>query len=67
VCARLNLSGSTCVVSTDRAYSGQGTSSGGFVCHKGKTPAAIFTPNTFAARETDPYTIAQIKQFFGLQ
>lgn len=65
--ARLGLAGATCIVSTDRAYSGSGTSSGGFVCHKGSGAAAIFSPSTFAARETDPYTVAQIKAFFGLK
>ena len=66
--AALKLAGFTCSKMTDQGYSGQGTSSGGFLCHKGADPAAsIFGPSTFTARETNPYTIAQIKAFFGIK
>jgi len=68
--ARLDpgLAGYTCVKAIDRAWSGSGQSSGGFVCQKGSgLPASVFAPGTFAARETSPYTIAQIKAFFHIQ
>ena len=66
--APLKLAGATCLKMTDRAYSGQGTSSGGFMCHRGSgAPTNIFGPSTFAARETAPYTVAQIKAFFGIK
>jgi hypothetical protein len=65
--ARLSLKGYTCSKLIDTGYSGTGTSSGGVLCHQGSTPAAsIFAPSTFAVRETAPYTVAQIKAFFGL-
>src|SRR5262249_24955202 len=65
--ARIALSGYTCLKMTDRSYSGSGTSSGGFLCHRGSTPAlTIFGPATFTARETAPYSVAQIKAFFGI-
>ena len=66
--AALKLAGATCLKMTDKAYSGQGTSSGGFLCHKGTgPPTSVFGPATFAARETNPYTVAQIKAFFGIK
>ena len=66
--ASLTLAGASCIKMTDRGYSGQGTSSGGFMCHKGSSPpTSIFGQNTFAARETNPYTVAQIKAFFGIK
>ena len=52
----------------DSAYSGAGQSSGGFLCHVGAgPPTSVFGASTFAARETNPYSIAQIKQFFGIK
>lgn len=66
--ARLQLAGAVCVKMIDAAYSGQGQSSGGFMCHRGSSPpTSVFGQNTFAARETNPYTIAQIKAFFGIK
>jgi hypothetical protein len=66
--ARIALPGYTCLKMTDRSYSGSGTSSGGFLCHRGSTPAmTIFGPSTFTARETAPYSVAQIKAFFGIK
>jgi len=66
--ARLPLAGYTCSKMADSAYSGSGRSSGGFVCHRGPGPAAsVFGPNTFTARGTAPYTVAQIKAFFGIR
>jgi hypothetical protein len=65
---RLTLPGYTCLKMTDGAYSGSGTSSGGFLCHRGSTPAtSVFGQGTFTARETAPYTVAQIKAFFGIK
>jgi hypothetical protein len=65
---RLQLAGAVCVKMIDAAYAGHGQSSGGFMCHRGSAPPiSIFGPNTFAARETNPYTIAQIKAFFGIK
>ena len=66
--APLKLAGANCVKMTDRGYTGQGTASGGFMCHKGSgPPSSIFGQKTFAARETSPYTVAQIKAFFGIR
>jgi hypothetical protein len=66
--APLKLAGWSCVKMTDRGYSGAGTASGGLMCHKGSSPpTSVFGQNTFAARETNPYTIAQIKAFFGIR
>jgi hypothetical protein len=66
--AALSLPGYTCVKMTDRGYGGTGLSSGGLLCHKGAGAASfVFGPNTFTARETAPYTIAQIKAFFGIK
>lgn len=66
--APLKLAGATCLKMTDQGYSGQGTSSGGFLCHKGQgPPTSVFGPATFTARETNPYTVAQIKAFFGIK
>jgi hypothetical protein len=65
--ARLSATGYACVKLTDTGYSGTGTTSGGFLCHRGSAPAtSVFAPGTFAVRETNPYSIAQIKAFFGL-
>jgi hypothetical protein len=64
----LRLTGATCLKMTDGGYSGTGTSSGGFVCHRGAgAPTSVFGARTFAARETNPYTIPQIKAFFGIK
>jgi hypothetical protein len=66
--ARVALTGYTCLKMTDQGYSGSGTSSGGFLCHKGSTAAtSVFGPATFTARETAPYSVAQIKAFFGIR
>lgn len=52
----------------DAGYSGSGKSSGGFVFRLGSgPPVSIFGPKTFAARETAPYAVAQIKAFFGIR
>ena len=65
--APLKLAGESCIKMIDRAYSGKGTGSGGFMCHKGSAPpTSEFGQKTFAARETNPYTIAQIKAFFHI-
>jgi hypothetical protein len=51
----------------DRGYSGKGLASGGGVCRVGAKPAkTVFDPKTFAFRQTAPYTVAQIRAFFGL-
>jgi hypothetical protein len=66
--APLKLEGASCVKMVDAGYSGSGRSSGGFMCHRGTgAPTSIFGPRTFAARETAPYTVAQIKAFFGVK
>jgi hypothetical protein len=66
--ARLPLAGYTCLKMADSAYTGSGQSSGGFLCHRGAgSPTSVFGPNTFTARGTDPYTIPQIKAFFGIK
>jgi hypothetical protein len=66
--ARLTLAHAVCVKMIDSGYSGTGQSSGGFVCHVGAgVPTSIFGQKTFAARETNPYSIAQIKAFFGIK
>lgn len=66
--ARLLLAGYTCLKMKDGSYSGTGTSSGGFLCHRGSTPGvSIFGQGTFTARETAPYSVAQIKAFFGIR
>jgi hypothetical protein len=66
--APLKLTGASCVKMADRSYSGAGPGSGGFMCHFGAGPVvSIFGPKTFAARETAPYTVAQIKAFFGIK
>jgi hypothetical protein len=64
--APLRLHGGRCIKMTDRAYSGAGLSSGGFVCRRGVGPLTIFASNTFAARMTDGWTTAQIKAYLGL-
>jgi len=66
--AALPLTGYTCFKMTDSAYTGTGTSSGGFVCHQGAGRAvSVFDQQTFAVRETAPYSIAQIKALFGIR
>lgn len=66
--AALAWPGYTCVKMIDRGYNGTGRSSGGLLCHKGAgAPTYVFGANTFAARETAPYTISQIKAFFGIK
>jgi hypothetical protein len=66
--APLTLAGAACIKMIDRAYSGSGRSSGGFMCHRGSgAPTNVFGPNTFAARETNPYSVKQIKAFFGIK
>lgn len=66
--AALPWPGYTCVKMVDRGYDGTGQSSGGVLCHKGAgAPTSVFGPNTFAARETAPYTVLQIKAFFGIK
>jgi hypothetical protein len=66
--ARLTLKGASCLKMIDAAYSGSGTSSGGLMRHLGTSPpVSIFGPKTFAVRETSPYSIAQIKAFFGIR
>lgn len=66
--APLVLAGATCLKMIDSAYSGSGQSSGGFLCHVGSgPPTSIFGPSTFTARETNPYSVAQIKAFFGIK
>jgi hypothetical protein len=66
--ARLSLTGYTCLKMIDSAYSGPGQSSGGFLCHKGSgAPTTVFGPKTLTVRGTDPYTIPQIKAFFGIK
>ncbi len=66
--ARLSLPGFACVKMRDRAYSGPGVSSGGFLCHRGGVPApSPFAPDTFAVRETNPYTPEQIRALFGIR
>lgn len=66
--APLKLPGASCVKMIDTGYDGHGTASGGFMCHVGSgAPVSIFGQKTFAARETAPYTIAQIKAFFGIR
>ena len=66
--ASLALTGNTCLKMIDTGYSGTGTGSGGFLCHRGAgRPTTVFGPRTFTARETSPYTIAQIKAFFGIR
>jgi len=65
--APLPLKGFTCVKMIDASYDGMGKSSGGGLCHVGSTPGASpFSPDTFAFRDTGPYSVAQIKQFFHL-
>ncbi len=65
---RLPLAGYTCTKMKDSGYSGTGVSSGGFLCHRGTRPATSpFAPDTFAARETTPYTPAQIRALFGIR
>jgi len=60
--------GYTCLKMVDRTYDGAGASSGGLVCHKGAgAPASVFGPATFAVRETAPYSIPQVKAFFGIR
>ena len=66
--APLTLAGATCLKMIDSAYSGSGQSSGGFLCHVGPgPPTSVFGPSTFTVRETNPYSIAQIKGFFGIK
>jgi hypothetical protein len=66
--APLRLKGASCLKMVDAGYSGSGRSSGGFLCHLGAgLPVSIFGQKTFAARETAPYTVAQIKAFFGIR
>jgi hypothetical protein len=66
--AALKLAGESCIKMIDHGYSGQGTASGGFMCRKGSSPPiSVFDQKTFAARETNPYTIAQIKALFGIK
>ncbi len=66
--ASLKLAGASCLKMVDADYSGTGKSSGGFMCHLGSgAPTSIFGPKTFAVRETAPYTVAQIKAFFGIK
>ena len=66
--ASLKLSGWSCLKMVDHGYTGHGTASGGFMCHKGSSlPVRVFGQNTFAVRETSPYTIGQIKAFFGIR
>jgi hypothetical protein len=66
--ARLSLAGAVCVKMIDSGYSGTGQSSGGFICHVvAGAPTSIFGQKTFAARETSPYSISQIKAFFGIK
>jgi hypothetical protein len=62
----LTLSGMHCLKMADGAYSGSGTSSGGFVCGSQAGTPYIFAPKTFAARMTGVWSIAVIKQYFGL-
>jgi hypothetical protein len=64
--APLTFTGARCLKMTDRAYSGAGVSSGGFVCTTGPGTPAIFGPKTFSARMTDGWTTQQIKQYLGL-
>lgn len=66
--ATLPSPGYTCFKMTDSTYAGTGRSSGGFLCHQGTGRAtSVFGPRTFAARETYPYNVAQIKAFFGIK
>jgi hypothetical protein len=62
----LTLKGGHCVKMSDRAYSGSGTSSGGFVCTTGSVYPVIFGPKTFTARMTDGWSTSQMKQYLGL-
>ena len=65
--APLPLAGFTCVKMIDASYDGKGKSSGGGLCHVGSIPGATpFSQNTFAFRNTGPYSVAQIKAFFHL-
>ena len=65
--AALKLKGYACVKMIDRAYSGNGVSSGGGLCHVGKTPAtSIAAAGTFSFRMTGSYSIAQIKAFLHI-
>jgi hypothetical protein len=65
--AQLALPGYTCVKMVDTGYGGAGTASGGFLCHRGKTPApTIFDANSFTARESAPYSAASIRALFGI-
>jgi hypothetical protein len=61
----LTLAGFHCLKMTDRAYSGNGVASGGFVCGTSGTPA-VFGSHTFSARMTDGWSTAQIRQYLGL-
>jgi hypothetical protein len=66
--APLRLAGARCLKMIDTGYSGSGTASGGFMCRLGtQAPTSVFGQKTFAGRETAPYTIAQIKAFFGIR
>lgn len=66
--ARLSLKGYACIKMIDSSYDGKGMSSGGGLCHVGKTLASsIFAPDTFNFRMTGPYTIAQVKAFFHIK
>jgi hypothetical protein len=64
--APLALSGMHCLKLTDRAYGGPGESSGGFVCGSQTGTPYLFAPKTFAARMTGGWSVARIKQTFGL-
>jgi hypothetical protein len=66
--ASLPWPGYTCFKMIDAKYTGRGKSSGGFLCHRGTRRATSpFAARTFAARETYPYSVKQVKQFFGLK
>jgi hypothetical protein len=65
--AALKLPGYGCVKMLDTGYDGKGTASGGLMCRLGGAPVSIFGQKTFAVRETAPYSIAQIKAFFGIR
>jgi hypothetical protein len=65
--APLALRGFTCVKMVDASYDGKGQNSGGGLCHVGSTPGATaYSPDTFAFRNTGPYSVAQIKAFLRL-
>jgi len=66
--ATLPWPGYTCFKMTDSTYAGTGASSGGFICHQGSGRAtSVFQAKTFAVRETYPYSVAQVKAFFGIR